>query len=220
MVLAVATSARQQNAFEGIAASYLETEKRPHLITRVPAGTAMLLTAQDARRLVAGLVDEVAAAGLADVAIGVSDDLSQSGIAQGLGPARVAAEAARRERGAVRWFSDLGLGPLLADEHVRSSVWSLAAPAIQALHRADASADDVLVRALAAYLLHNGSLQATSRDLGIHRHTLKARLTRIEEVTGLSLDEAESRALLLLALMSAPFSAEGGSGLRSPGGGT
>jgi purine catabolism regulator len=42
-----------------------------------------------------------------------------------------------------------------------------------------------------------------ARALGVHRHTLRARMDRVEALTGLSLDVAENR-VLLLALLSRP----------------
>ena len=62
-----------------------------------------------------------------------------------------------------------------------------------------------LIETLAVYLEHNGQAESAAAALGIHRHTLKTRIERVEEVTGLRLDVAEHRALLLLGLMSAPY---------------
>ena len=55
---------------------------------------------------------------------------------------------------------------------------------------------------LEAFLHHNGSWETAARALGVHRHTLRARMARVEELTGLSLDSADNRVLLTLALMS------------------
>jgi purine catabolism regulator len=55
-----------------------------------------------------------------------------------------------------------------------------------------------------AYSYHNGSWEAASRSLGVHRQTLRARMARVEELTGLTLDSADNRVLLMLALMSRP----------------
>lgn len=52
------------------------------------------------------------------------------------------------------------------------------------------------------YLATNGSTEASASALGIHRHTLRARVARIEDVTGLDLTDADDRATLWLALRS------------------
>jgi purine catabolism regulator len=57
---------------------------------------------------------------------------------------------------------------------------------------------------LEAFLHHNGSWEGAARALGVHRHTLRARMARVEELTGLSLGVADNRALILLALRSRP----------------
>ncbi len=199
VVLAFAASGRRTRT-EEVVATYLEMTKRPHVVARVDGGVAVLLLHRDARALVDGLVEELGRARVTGVAWGVSGELDQFAIASGLAPARLAADTARREQRAVASYDELALGPVLADEHVRSLVWSMAAPAIEALGH-----DPDLLASLQAFLHHNGSWEAASRALGIHRHTLKARIARVEQLTGLRLDQAETRTLLLLALLAESY---------------
>lgn len=204
VVLVLAAADRRRARLEQTVAAHLELTKRPHVVARADEGVAILLLQRDARRLVAALAEEVGRAGLPDVAFGVSGELDQLAIASGLGPAALAAGTARREQRPVAWFDELALGPLLADDTVRDRVLAIAAPALDAVaHGGPRNAD--LTASLAAFLHHNGSWEAAAGVLGIHRHTLKTRIERVEEVTGLRLDVAEHRALLLLGLMSAPY---------------
>ncbi len=53
---------------------------------------------------------------------------------------------------------------------------------------------------LEAFLAHHGRPDPTARSLGIHRHTLRHRLARAQDVAGFDLDDATHRALLVLAL--------------------
>ncbi|GAA3836077.1 PucR family transcriptional regulator ligand-binding domain-containing protein [Nocardioides panacisoli] len=205
VVLALATSDRRRARVEDVVAAHLEATKRPHVVARVDAGVAVLLLRRDADALVDQLVEELGSAGVPGVTWGVSGELDQFAIASGLGPAELAADAARRAGRPVGRFAELALGPVLADENVRARVWSMAAPAIEALERDAGPRDGDLLGSLEAFLHHNGSWEAASKALGVHRHTLKARMARVEEITGLPLDVAETRALLLLALMSEPF---------------
>ncbi len=205
VVLALATADRRVARLEEVISAYLEVTKRPHVVARVDAGVAMLLLRRDAEGLLEGLVAEVREAGLANAAFGVSGELDQFAVAAGLGPAQLAADAARREGHSVGWFDDLALGPVLADDAVRARVWSVVAPAIEALVRDAGPRDADLLASLEAFLHHNGSWESASRALGVHRHTLKSRMERVEELTGLRLDVAEHRALLLLAVMSGPY---------------
>ena len=62
------------------------------------------------------------------------------------------------------------------------------------------TAGQELLATLRAYLDHNGSWETAARALGVHRHTLRNRVGRIERLTGLSLDVAANRVVLTLAL--------------------
>ncbi|TNM43252.1 PucR family transcriptional regulator [Nocardioides albidus] len=53
---------------------------------------------------------------------------------------------------------------------------------------------------LAAFLRHHGSRGAVADDLGIHRNTVRNRLTEIERLTGLDLDDPAARVGAWLAL--------------------
>ncbi|MFE3742255.1 PucR family transcriptional regulator, partial [Streptomyces sp. NPDC059134] len=53
------------------------------------------------------------------------------------------------------------------------------------------------------FLDHAGQAGRTASALGIHRQTLYYRLSRIEQLTGLDLDEGEDRLLLHMALKAA-----------------
>jgi len=60
--------------------------------------------------------------------------------------------------------------------------------------------DDHLVETLRIYLAEHGSWGVAAERLGVHRHTLKNRITRIEELTGLSLDDPDDRFAAWIAL--------------------
>ncbi len=57
---------------------------------------------------------------------------------------------------------------------------------------------------LASFLTHHGSWDRTAADLGVHRHTVRHRIRRVEELTGLSLDDPEDRLLLHLGVLADP----------------
>lgn len=59
---------------------------------------------------------------------------------------------------------------------------------------------DELIRTLEAYFERNGNLKKTANVLYIHRNTLLYRLERIKEITGLDLDDPETRLALQLTL--------------------
>ncbi len=59
---------------------------------------------------------------------------------------------------------------------------------------------DELIKTLDAYFERNGNLKKTANALYIHRNTLLYRLERIKEITGLDLDDPETRLALQLTL--------------------
>ncbi len=111
---------------------------------------------------------------------------------------RALAVAQRRGRGLVR-HDEVGAGsvlPLLADEAVRAFAEGLLRP----LREHDATARGDLVASLRAWLARHGQWDAAAADLGVHRHTLRYRMRRVEEILGRSLDDADVRMELWLAL--------------------
>lgn len=61
-------------------------------------------------------------------------------------------------------------------------------------------ADPVLRTTLEIFLSENGSWESAASRLGVHRHTVRNRIARIEEVSGLDLDRVDDRVLAWLAL--------------------
>ena len=204
VVVALVTTSRRPGRLLQVVSDQLEATARPHVVTRVEGGVVALLPAEDARHLV-GLVERAAGeAQLGKVLIGVSGSVPQSAAPTALAAAEQAAGAARRAGHTVGWFDELTLGAVVEDEAIRSRIQTLAAPALEALERGTTAREAELVPSLEAFLHYNGSWETSARALGVHRHTMRARMARVEELTGLSLDSADTRVLLMLALMSRP----------------
>ena len=60
--------------------------------------------------------------------------------------------------------------------------------------------NDQLIETLAAFLRHNGQMEAAAAELHVHRHTMRNRLRRIREELADDLGSADTRARLWLAL--------------------
>ncbi|MER5428711.1 PucR family transcriptional regulator [Streptomyces sp. NPDC002588] len=86
--------------------------------------------------------------------------------------------------------------PLLADDAVKAFADGL----LRALHDHDATGRGDLVASLRAWLSRHGQWDAAAADLGVHRHTLRYRMRRVEEILGRSLDDPDVRMELWLAL--------------------
>jgi PucR family transcriptional regulator, purine catabolism regulatory protein len=113
--------------------------------------------------------------------------------------AEQALAVARRRGRALVEHEELAAGsivPLLADDAVRAFADGLLRP----LHEHDATGRGDLVASLRAWLARHGQWDAAAADLGVHRHTLRYRMRRVEEILGRSLDDPDARMELWLAL--------------------
>ncbi len=87
----------------------------------------------------------------------------------------------------LQTFKDEILGPLLAYE-----------------------SGDEFIRTLQAYFEHNGNLSQTADAMFIHRNTLLYRMNRIQEISGLDLDNPDTRLAVQLAIHIHRMMAGGG----------
>ncbi|MGW3133693.1 PucR family transcriptional regulator [Streptomyces sp. NPDC001123] len=178
----------------------------------VPEGERLVVLAADGGAAVAACV-EYAAAREAARAVpaeqgGGEDDELVVGLSAPSGPIAAAAAykqaeqalSVARRRGRVLVEHDqLASGsvlPLLADDAVKAFADGLLRP----LHEHDATGRGDLVASLRAWLSRHGQWDAAAADLGVHRHTLRYRMRRVEEILGRSLDDPDVRMELWLAL--------------------
>lgn len=128
------------------------------------------------------------------IAWGISDVVPVSAIGDGLRQGSRALAAAGA--GGVRSFGDLardGLVGLVDEEAARGFADALLGP-LESRERGD------LVASVRAWLAHHGQWDAAATTLGVHRHTLRYRMKRVEELLGRSLDDPDLRAELWVAL--------------------
>jgi purine catabolism regulator len=117
--------------------------------------------------------------------------------------ARCALEAAALVNGSsppVASYRDLGAFQLLLslqdDEALRLYCDSVLGP----LEDASGEYGDELIRSLEAFIESNGQWERAARELYCHRHTLRYRIRRVEQLTGRDLSSARDRIEFWLAL--------------------
>ncbi|WP_328583671.1 PucR family transcriptional regulator [Streptomyces sp. NBC_00370] len=138
----------------------------------------------------------------AGVAIGLSAPTGPIAAAGAYKQAEQALSVARRRGRALVEHEELAAGsilPLLADDAVRAFADGMLRP----LYEHDAKGRGDLAASLRAWLSHHGQWDAAAADLGVHRHTLRYRMRRVEEILGRSLDDPDVRMELWLALKTA-----------------
>jgi purine catabolism regulator len=125
------------------------------------------------------------------------------GLRRSFHEARCALEAAALANGsapAVASYRDLGAFQLLLslqdDDALRLYCDSVLSP----LEDATGEYGDELIRSLEAFIEQNGQWERAARELYCHRHTLRYRIRRVEQLTGRDLSNARDRIEFWLAL--------------------
>jgi DNA-binding PucR family transcriptional regulator len=108
---------------------------------------------------------------------------------------QTAADASQRTTS----YEDLGVYRVLADANDPQGLERFAREWLGALLDYDDTGRADLVATLAAYLQHGRSHEAAAATLSVHRSTLKYRLQRIGEVSGLDLADPDTAFNLQLA---------------------
>ncbi len=97
-------------------------------------------------------------------------------------------------------FAHLGIYRLLFHLNEQSELQDFYHEMLGPLLKADTRGDDTLLETLEVYFRCNGNLSETARAMHFHRNSVLYRLGRIEEILGRSLEDAELRLSLQIAL--------------------
>lgn len=139
------------------------------------------------------------------VSVGVSRFMPElSGLRRAFEEALAALKVGRKLQGAgsVMHFDGVGSYKLLLSiwEHDPDELRGLYAETIDPVDRYDRQNDSQLLKTLATYLANDENLSKTAEDLYAHRHTIRYRLQKIGEITGLSVFKTEEKERLGLGL--------------------
>ena len=160
-----------------------------------PARTIAIDIAREARKALI--------AGYPDLRVAASRSVPVSSLRRAFHEARCALEATSLQNGGgpeVASHRDLGAFTLLLalqdDEALRLYSEGLLEP----IGRGEGEYGGELLRSLEAFIENNGNWERAARQLYCHRHTLRYRIRKIEELTGRDLSRATDRIELWLAL--------------------
>jgi purine catabolism regulator len=171
-----------------------------------------LLAGEDAGRVfVAERDDEVVAVVSADgsgplervlarhgVSVGFSGPIDWDDLPRGLAEARQAAARSREGRLVVRFerLADEGMLGLLRASGAETLAHRFLAPVLD-LPKAER---ELVIRTATVWLTHNGSWDPPAKELGIHRQTLRNRITALENLLGVDLGSFQARSELWTSL--------------------
>jgi purine catabolism regulator len=188
----------QTRALHGVLAEmgepHVSTPRPDHALVLVRGGLPDDTLHEVARRL--------ADAGQAQVVLGASRPQPLARLRAGQAEALQAATSARIGDRRVGTYDALELATLLEDDDLRRRVSALSGAGLAQLLESTEAGDRELVKTLRYFLEANGSWEAASRQLAVHRHTLRQRIEKLTDRTGLDLASAHTRAATLLILLA------------------
>jgi purine catabolism regulator len=100
----------------------------------------------------------------------------------------------------VATYRDLGSFQLLLSLQDDAALQLYCDSVLGAIERGEGSYGGELIRSLEAFIEENGQWERAARRLFCHRHTLRYRIRRVEELTGRDLSSARDRIEFWLAL--------------------
>jgi DNA-binding PucR family transcriptional regulator len=195
-------------AAEATLAEFLAGENRPAVVAPHPAGRRELLCAVvdgskgDPIEL-ATQAREALQASHGQTRAAVSRALPTERVRHSFHEARCALEATAFSNGAapdVASYRDLGAFTLLLSVQDAEALRLYCESVLGPIEDSDERYAGELLRSLEAYIDRNGHWERAASDCYCHRHTLRYRIKRIEELTGRDLSRANDRVELWLAL--------------------
>jgi len=194
---AVVERALERERMSGLVAVRADT-----LYAVIDAGTAGARRPLDPLELAGRLRAELGAR-FGDVGAAASRVSSTQGLRMSFHEARCALEAVRLRNGdgpEVASYEDLGAFQLLLSLQDDDALSSYCRSVLGPLEEREGDYGDELVRSLDMFIEHNGHWEKAANALFCHRHTLRYRIRRIEQLTGRDFSNARDRIEFWLAL--------------------
>ncbi|HEY8018204.1 MAG TPA: PucR family transcriptional regulator ligand-binding domain-containing protein [Actinomycetota bacterium] len=146
------------------------------------------------------LAKSIAAKAEIELRAGAGSPVAATEIERSMREARYALQVCRLEGWTTAGFGDLGTYRLLLSMAEPDALRAFADALLAPLDAYDAEHGGELVGSLQAFLRHNARWEAASAELYVHRHTLRYRMKKVEELTGRDLTSSFDRMEFWLAL--------------------
>jgi PucR family transcriptional regulator, purine catabolism regulatory protein len=132
--------------------------------------------------------------------VGEGGAVAPGDVARSLREARYALQVCRLEGRSAAGFDDLGSYRLLLSMTEPDALRAFADSLLAPIDAYDAQAGGELSRSLEAFLEHNARWEPAAAELFVHRHTLRYRMRKVEELTGRDLSSSFDRMEFWLGL--------------------
>jgi purine catabolism regulator len=156
------------------------------------------------------LRSDVVTRSMGEVLVGAGSSGPLEHLLQSVREARYALQVCRTEGRLHAAFEDLGSYQLLLSLQDPEALRTFADSVLAPLDRYDRAHSGELVSSLRAFLDRNARWEWAAKDLLVHRHTLRYRMRKVEELTGRELSSARDRMEFFLALRARDLLEEGG----------
>jgi len=169
------------------------------LVSAHEGGAHLLLPAEPATDL-ADLAKHVGHKLGADLRGGAGSAAAAAEVGRSLREARYALQVCRLEGWPQAGFEDLGTYRLLLSMTDPDALRAFADALLAPLDAYDRDQNGELIGSLQAFLQHNARWETAAAQLFVHRHTLRYRMRKVEELTGRDLGSSFDRMEFWLAL--------------------
>ena len=181
------------------AEDHLSRNGGPYLISRSETGVHVLLPAVPVPELGAFRTSVAERAG-GEVRLGSGGPVEPEQVGRSLREARYALQVCRLEGWDAAGFEDLGTYRLLLSMTDPDALRAFADAMLKPLDEYDREQGGELTGSLRAFLQHNARWETAAAELFVHRHTLRYRMRKVEELTGRDLSSSFDRMEFWLAL--------------------
>jgi purine catabolism regulator len=183
---------------------FLQRERVPSLVALRGGLVCAVIDGErtDPRELARGIRAELASR-FGDVPASASRPAATHSLRMTFHEARCALEAVRLRNGdapEVAGYEDLGAFQLLLSIQDDDALSSYCRSVLGPIEEGEGEYGDELVRSLDVFIEHNGHWEKAAAALYCHRHTLRYRIRRIEQLTGRDFSSARDRIEFWLAL--------------------
>jgi DNA-binding PucR family transcriptional regulator len=217
MAVAVAGGGEQERLVQALEEALV---RLPGAFLLSPAEDHVLAVVQpEAPRFLPDLRAAVAGRAPGMVLAGAGSLVPFDQVKQGVREARYALQVCRTEGRELAEFADLGTYQLLLSLQDPEALRTFADSVLAPLDRYDDAQGGDLVPSLRAFLERNARWEAAAGELFVHRHTLRYRMRKVEELTGRDLSSARDRMEFFLALRARDLLASGDWAERDGAGG-
>lgn len=199
-VLAVAIEGGGRSAEELAHAveDHLSRAGGAYLISRNEVAVHVLLSSDPPPEL--GTLRGALAERLGDLRLGSGGPVTPDHVDRSLREARYALQVCRLEGWGSAGFEDLGTYRLLLSMTEPDALRAFADAMLTPLDEYDREHGGELTTSLRAFLQHNARWETAASELYVHRHTLRYRMRKVEELTGRDLSSSFDRMEFWLAL--------------------